>query len=58
MTQPVPTYGPPSDARRTFRSIVPVPTIVNVAFWILVGGSVLAAVVLILSAIGLAAARS
>lgn len=37
---------------------MPVPAIVNVAFWILVGGSLLAAIVLILSVIGLAAARS
>jgi len=37
---------------------VPVPTIVNVAFWILVGGSLLVAIVLILSAIGLATSGS
>ena len=58
MTQPVPTYSPPSAASRTFRSIVPVPAIVNAAFWILVGGSLLTVIVLILSAIGLASARS
>ena len=58
MTQPVPTYSPPSAVGRTFRSLVPVPAIVNVAFWILVGGSLFTAIILILSAIGLAAARS
>jgi hypothetical protein len=57
MTQPVPTYSPASPASRTFKSLVPVPTIVNVAFWILVAGSALTAVLLILSALGLAGVR-
>lgn len=58
MTQPVPTYRPPSATQRTFRSTVPVPVIVNVAFWMIIGESVLALIVLILGAIALAGARS
>jgi len=53
MSQPVPTYAPASPGRNTFKSLVPVPAVVNVAFWILVGGSVLTAILLILSAFGL-----
>lgn len=54
MSQPVPTYAPASPGRNTFKSLVPVPTMVNAAFWILVAGSALTAVLLILSALGLA----
>jgi len=57
MTQPAPTFSPARPGRSTFRSLVPVPTVVNVAFWILVVGSALTAVLLILSALGLAAVR-
>lgn len=51
MTQPVPTYAPRTAASRTFKSLVPVPAIVNVAFWMIVGGGALTIVLLILSAV-------
>jgi hypothetical protein len=54
MTQPVPTYAPRITGSRTFKSLVPVPATVNVAFGILLAGSALTAVLLVLSALGIA----
>jgi hypothetical protein len=51
MTQPVPTYAPRTAASRTFKSLVPVPAIVNVAFWMIVGGGAVTVVLVVLSAV-------
>jgi hypothetical protein len=58
MTQPDPTYAPRTATNRTFTSLVPVPPIVNAAFWILIGGGALTVVVLILSVIAAGATTS